>query len=94
MKSIIQDNKECFICRSPNVEDHHIFYGTGNRQLSEQYGLKVWLCYEHHRGNHGVHFNKALDDRLKATAEKRFYEVYPYDFKRLFYGDGIEVIHE
>ena len=82
------------MCRSPYVEKHHIFYGTANRRLSDKYGLTVWLCREHHRGNSGAHFNKTLDAKLKTVAEQRFKEVYPYDFRRLFYGDGIEVVNE
>lgn len=94
MKSIIQKEKECFVCGSPYVEEHHVFYGSANRKLSERYGLKVYLCADHHRGASGVHFNPRLDDRLKGIAEMRFQEEYPYDFRRLFYGDGIEVIDE
>ena len=94
MKSIIQDEKECYICLDPKVEEHHVFYGTANRKLSERYGLKVWLCPEHHRGRYGAHFNKDVDRMLKDVAKRRFKEVYPYDFGRLFYGDGIEVIDE
>lgn len=94
MKSIIQDKKECYICRSPFVEEHHIFYGTANRKLSEKYGLKVWLCPKHHRGETGVHFNQKLNDKLRGIAEERFREIYPYNFNRLFYGDGLEEIDE
>lgn len=94
MRSIIQKEKECYICRSPYVEEHHVFYGTANRQLSEKYGLKVWLCPEHHRGANGVHFNKRIDSMLKEVAEEWFKATYHYDFQRLFYGDGIEVIDE
>ena len=94
MKSIIQEEKECYICKNPNVEEHHIFYGTANRRLSEKYGLKVWLCPLHHRGNTGVHFNPMLDDKLKGIAEMRFRDEYPYNFNRLFYGDGVEEIDE
>lgn len=84
----------CWVCRSPYVEEHHVFYGAANRALSERYGLKVYLCPAHHRGNGGVHFNPLLNKQLKETAERRFNEVYPYNFRRLFYGDGIEVIDE
>ena len=94
MKSIIQKDKECYICRSPYVEEHHVFYGSANRSLSERYGLKIYLCPRHHRGSAGVHFNPKLDRELKEVAEKKFREKYPYDFRRLFYGDGIEVIDE
>ena len=94
MKSIIQEDRECYICRSPFVEEHHVFYGTANRKLSERYGLKLYLCPEHHRGPTGVHFNPKLDEKLKGIAEQRFREKYPYNFRRLFYGDGVEEIDE
>lgn len=71
-----------------------MFYGTANRKLSEKYGLKVYLCPLHHRGMSGVHFNPKLNEELKGIAEMRFREEYPYDFNRLFYGDGIEVLDE
>lgn len=94
-KSIITDDLEhCYVCGRTNPEMHHVFYGTANRKLSERYGLVVPLCYLHHRGNSGVHFNQKLDAKLKGVAEERFFEEYPYNFRRLFYGDGIEEIDE
>ena len=77
MKSILQDKKECFKCLSTkNLESHHILFGSANRKLSEKDGLKVYLCYEHHRGNYGVHFNKELDLKLKRIAQKKWQEYY------------------
>lgn len=74
MKSVIQKNKECFVCGNPTVHDHHILYGTANRKKSEKLGLKVWLCpYHHNMSDEGVHFNKQLDQRLKEIAQ-RYYE--------------------
>ncbi len=73
MKSIIQTEKECYVCRTTyNLQDHHIIYGTSNRKNSERYGLKVWLCLDHHIGNTGVHFNKDLDIHLKKLAQEHF----------------------
>ena len=73
MKSVLQDSKECWVCgRTDQLHDHHIIFGTSNRKKSEQYGLKVWLCYEHHTGNNGVHFNKELDLQLKRLAQTYF----------------------
>ena len=74
MKSIIQDRKECLVCGSWNVEDHHIFFGQANRKLSEKYGLKVWLCPTHHRGTIGVHGRDGhkLDMQLKELGQKAF----------------------
>jgi hypothetical protein len=77
MKSIIQTEKECYVCHTTyNLQDHHIIYGTANRKQSEKYGLKVWLCQEHHTGNCGVHFNKTLDMHLKKLAQEKFNDVY------------------
>ena len=63
-KSIISDERYCLVCGTPyNLHSHHLFSGTANRKLSEQYGLKVWLCAHHHNmSNEGVHFNKKLDN--------------------------------
>lgn len=74
MDSIIQNHKECLICGSWNIEDHHIFFGQANRKLSEKYGLKVWLCPTHHRGTIGVHGRDGhkLDMQLKELGQKAF----------------------
>ena len=51
MKSILQKEKECYYCKTTlNLEEHHCLYGTANRRIAERFGLKVWLCSEHHRG--------------------------------------------
>lgn len=73
MKSVLQEVKECYVCNTTyNLHDHHIIYGTANRKQSEKYGLKVWLCQEHHTGSCGVHFNKDLDMHLKKLAQMHF----------------------
>ena len=74
MKSIIQHERQCLICGSWNIEEHHIFFGTAKRKLSEQYGLKVWLCPTHHRGTNGVHGKNGhiLDLELKQLGQKAF----------------------
>lgn len=82
MKSIIQNKKECFLCRylydaenTNNLNDHHIFFGTANRRLSEEYGLKAWLCIKHHtEGIGAVHKNRDHDLMLKKIAQKKFEE--------------------
>ena len=79
MNSIIQDKKECFVCGSQvGLESHHCILGK-NRKNAEQFGLKVWLCYNHHRGTYGVHgkYGHELQDKLKIIAQERFEEVYP-----------------
>ena len=76
MKSIIQSNKECWVCGSPYVEVHHVIYGTAKRRLSDKYGLTVYLCHKHHTGEEGVHLNPVLDKTLKQLAQKKFEEIY------------------
>ncbi|WP_367567782.1 phosphoenolpyruvate carboxykinase [Lacrimispora sp.] len=75
MKSVLQDTKECYICRCTScLEDHHIFFGTSNRKRSEKRGLKVWLCGNHHRNSpDAVHKNRQSDLRLKEMAQA-YYE--------------------
>ena len=76
-KSIIQSEKECLVCgTTQGLHCHHVIGGTANRKLSEEYGLKVWLCQPHHTGTFGVHFDKGLDTQLKKLAQERFEAVY------------------
>ena len=74
MKSIIQDKKECIVCGSWNVEEHHLYKGVAKRKLSEEYGLKIFLCPTHHRGTNGVHGKNGhkLDMELKQLGQKAF----------------------
>lgn len=71
-KMIFDLPEECLLCGSPQVEHHHIFYGTANRAISDRYGYIIPLCRKHHTGSTGVHFNKALDNELKAMAQEHF----------------------
>lgn len=76
-KSIMQKERECFICGTAyDLHVHHCIYGSANRKLSDQYGLTIHLCRMHHTGSSGIHFNKALDDQVKKLAQERFEEVY------------------
>lgn len=83
MKSILQPKeKKCYLCQifdldysDKAVEVHHVFYGTANRKLSERYGLKVYLCPEHHRtGKFAVQTNHDMDMFLKDRAQRFFDE--------------------
>ena len=74
MKSVLQKERECFVCKTTaNLNEHHVLYGTANRKKSERYGYKVYLCSHHHNmSDEGVHFNKPLDLALKAMAQEHF----------------------
>lgn len=73
MKSIIQPEKnKCFICRTRQcLELHHVYSGFGLRELSDQYGLTVWLCHKcHNEPPNGVHQNKEIRRALQARVQR------------------------
>lgn len=76
MKSILQDKKECLVCKATNnLHVHHVFEGFGRRSISEREGLTVYLCVYHHNGsNHSVHLNPHLELKIKRWAEKKWLE--------------------
>lgn len=87
MKSILQEEKECLVCKTTqNLHEHHVFEGTANRKISEQTGLKIWLCaYHHNMSNDGIHFNKELDLSVKRMAQEKFEETHTREeFRSLF----------
>ena len=86
MKSIIQNNKECYVCKTTlGLHLHHCLYGTANRKLADKYKLTVWLCgYHHNLSNESVHFNKDLDLHLKQLAQTKFEETYNESFLKVF----------
>lgn len=72
--SIMQKKKECYITKSTqDLHKHHIYYGNPNRRKSEQYGCWVWLRSDfHNMSDHGVHFDREFDLRLKRECQKIF----------------------
>lgn len=93
-RSIIQKKDgTCFLCKRlydddsiKYTEEHHIFGGHANRELSERYGLKVYLCLYHHReGKEAVHNNHELMMELKALGQQAFEKNYQeLDFRKIF----------
>lgn len=69
MKSIIQEDKVCFLCGCRvNLELHHTWHGA-NRKIADKDGLTVWLCNQCHRNLH----DKGMNDRyLMEIGEKSF----------------------
>lgn len=76
-KSIMQEEKECYICHTTqNLEKHHVF-GAAYRKKSERDGLTVYLCHNHHNEPpEGVHHNRKNMDALRAHAEKLWLDWY------------------
>lgn len=90
MKSIIQKDKDrCYICgKNGNIDpldEHHVYAGA-NRKLSEQYGLKVYLC---HNSCHlyGVHKDGDMALELKKNVQEKAMKYYGWtvdDFIAIF----------
>lgn len=72
-KSIMQDERRCYLCGKLNdLEKHHIFGGVANRPISEKLGLWVYLCHECHTGKDGAQYNKMKNLLLKQDAQFAF----------------------
>lgn len=87
-KLVLQPKMECFFCcDTVGLHRHHVFGGTANRKKSEEHGLVIWLCPEHHNmSNKSVHLNKHMDLIVKRYAQKVFEEEYGHDeFMRIFH---------
>lgn len=79
MKSILQSEKECFICKTTaGLEEHHIFPGS-RRRASEKWGCKVWLCNRHHTGADGVQWNARKSLKLKQLAQSKYEQLYGHE---------------
>lgn len=75
-KSVLSTEKKCLVCGyTLGLHRHHIYFGNGNRELSEKQGCWCWLCSRHHNmSDMGVHFNKELDLSLKRECQKAWCE--------------------
>ena len=89
-----REEKTCYLCmlleesfvRHLYLEEHHIFFSGHQRSLSEEYGLKVYLCSRHHReGPEAVHGNQENRRLLEASGQQAFEERYGRgEFLRVF----------
>ncbi len=91
-KSIIQkDRTSCYLCgRNANadyfgLDEHHVF-GAANKNKSEHYGLKVYLCHDSCHLN-GVHKHANINKALKAEVQEKAMEHYGWsvkEFRKIF----------
>ena len=73
MKSILSNERRCYICgRTDTLHKHHVYPGYGNRQRSENNGCWVYLCAFHHTGERGVHYKQSLDLRLRRECQRAY----------------------
>ena len=67
----------CFLCMLLENDFQTYGYSGHQRDISEEYGLKVYLCYRHHReGPEAVHNNKRYRRMLEALGQQAFEERY------------------
>ena len=87
-KSIMKTRKgACYLCSRLNndfrlkyTEEHHILYGSGKRTISEEKGLKVYLCPEHHReGQQAVHNSREIRELLCRLAQEEYEQTHTRD---------------
>ena len=74
MRSLLSQEKECYLCRTTqNIHKHHIYGGYGRRKTSDKYGCWVYLCADHHNmSKFGVHNDKKLDAELKRICQEKW----------------------
>lgn len=86
-KSLLQNEKKCYITGAiNNLHQHHIYMGA-NRKNADKWGCWVWLRADwHNMSNYGVHFNRELDLKLKRECQKKFEELYDHEtFMKVFH---------
>lgn len=88
-KSILQDEKKCYISGATNgLQKHHVMNGP-NRRLAEEDGLWVWLRWDYHIENspHNTPHNcREVDLMLKRVAQRRYEETHTRDEWMARYG--------
>lgn len=81
--SIIQpQDGGCYLCEklhgdySPKkIEEHHVYFGPGLREISERWGFKVYLCRKHHvhaGGPEAVHRNHETCLLVQQDVQRAF----------------------
>jgi hypothetical protein len=78
-KSILQDEKVCFLTGSTmDLDKHHIYFGP-NRNASEKNGFWVWLRHDMHiAGSHNEtpHNCREVDLYLKEMCQRKYEETH------------------
>lgn len=77
---------EGFDLPEEGLELHHIFFGVKWRQLSDKYGLTVWLCPMHHRlRGDSAHQSIETTIWLRKAAQRAFERVHGHEeFMQVF----------
>ena len=76
-KSILQDEKKCFISGSTTALDRHHVPGGCRRKAAEKWGCWVWLRHDLHMELHSK--SNGMDKMLKRACQERFEELYGHE---------------
>lgn len=70
-KSLLDNDKVCFICGTPfDLHKHHVYKGTGKRSHADEDGCWCYLCGKHHNlSNEGVHSNTPFNITLEKFTQ-------------------------
>ena len=74
-KSILQNEKRCFISGSTTGLQRHHIYGASNRNISEENGFWVWLrhdCHIEDSPNKTPHNCRMTDLCLKEMCQREY----------------------
>lgn len=84
----MSNERQCWVCHDTRtLHKHHIYYGIGRRDKSEEFGCWVYLCpFHHNMSDNGVHFNKTLDLKLKQWCQRKFEEEHSREEFRQYFG--------
>lgn len=76
-KSILQDEKKCFITGyEGQLDRHHVFHGP-RRKAADKWGCWVWMRHDLHMELHQQ--NPTLDLMVKRACQERFEELYGHE---------------
>lgn len=77
-----QKDGRCYLCMKLHddhtnkfTQEHHVFYGRGQRAVSEAEGFKVYLCLEHHEyggGPEAVHRNNQICRIIQQDMQQEY----------------------
>lgn len=70
---ITEYNRYCLICGKPKTDDHHLLFGNTKRHLSDEDGLIVPLCREHHDFFHKTKEGQMCSKIIGQLAYERWY---------------------
>ena len=89
MKSIIQDEKKCFITGDTKGLHVHHCLGGMNRRLADEDGLVVYLRWDYHIAdspNATPHNNIKTDLFIKRLAQRKYEETHTHEEWMARYG--------